>query len=59
MLFLFFINDLYFLTPALIAQSFISTAKLVMPTGTQTNEVNAEIETKLVIIETKISKCSK
>ena len=59
MLFLFYINDLYFLTPALVAQSFISTAKLVMPTGTQSNEANAEIETKLVIIETKISKCLK
>ena len=37
---------------------FVPAAELVMPTGTQTNEANAEIETKLVTIETKISKCS-
>ena len=43
--------------PAVIAQSFIPTAELVIPTGTQTNEANAEIETQPVTVETKISKC--
>ena len=47
MLFLFFfIIDLYFLIPAVIAQMFIPTAKLVIPTGPQTNEANGEIETE-------------
>ena len=54
-LFVFFINDLYLLIPAVIAQSFIPTAELVMPTGRQTNEANAEIETQIVIA--KVSKC--
>ena len=49
--FFFFIIDLYFLIPAVIAQSLIPTAKLVIPTGAQTNEANAEIETQLVIVE--------
>ena len=39
-------------------QIFIPTAELVIPTGTQTNKANAEIETKPVTFETKISKCS-
>ena len=30
---------------------FIPAAELVMPTGTQTNEANAEIETKPVTID--------
>ena len=47
-LLLFFIIDLHFLIPAVIA----------IPTGTQTNEANAEIETQLLIVEAKISKCS-
>ena len=42
----------------MISQIFISTADLVMPTGTQTNEENAEIETQQVTVQTKISKCS-
>ena len=41
----------------MIAQIFIPAAELVIPTGTQTNEVNAEIETKPVTVEIKISKC--
>ena len=56
MLLFFFIIDLYFLIPAVIAQIFIPTA--VIPTGTQTNKANAKIETQPVIVETKISKCS-
>ena len=42
----------------MIAQIFNLTAKLVIPTRTQTNEANAEIETQPVIIEAKPSKCS-
>ena len=49
---------LYFLILAVIAQSFIPTGELVMPTGTQNNEANAEVETQLAIIQAKIWKCS-
>ena len=42
----------------MIAQSFISTAEDVISAGTQTNEANAEIETQVVLVEAKISKCS-
>ena len=51
-----FYNHRYFLIPAIIAQMFISTEELVIPTGTQTNEANAEIETQPVIAEDIISK---
>ena len=54
----FFIIDLYFFIPAVIAQFFIPTAELVIPAGTQTNKANTEIETQLVIVEAKISKFS-
>ena len=33
-------------------------AELIIPTGTQTNEANAEIEMQPVTVETKISKFS-
>ena len=49
--------DLYFLIPTVTAQIFIPTAELVMPTGIQTNEANAEIETQPVTVKTKTSKC--
>ena len=49
---------MYFLIPAMIAQIFIHTAELVIPTGTPTNEANAEIETQPVTVETKIRKFS-
>ena len=55
---LFYVTDLYFLTPAVIIQIFISTAELFIPTGTQTNDRNAEIEMEPVTVETKISKYS-
>ena len=42
----------------MIARTFIPTFELVIPTGTQTNETNSEMETQPVIVETKISKCS-
>ena len=38
---------------------FIPTAELVIPAGTQTNEANAEIETQPVVVQARISKCSK
>ena len=57
LLLFFFIIGFYFWIPAVIAQSFIPTAELVIPTGTQTNEANAEIKTQPVTVETKISKC--
>ena len=57
-LFFFFIIDLYFLIPELIAQIFNPTAELVIATVRQTNETNAKIETQSVTVEAKISKCS-
>ena len=56
--FFFFIIDLYFLIPVVIAQIFNPTVELVKPTGTQTNEANKEIETQPVIAEARISKHS-
>ena len=50
--------SLHFLIPTVIAQIFIPITKLVIPTGTRTNETSAEIETQVVIVETKISNCS-
>ena len=35
-----------------------STAEILIPPGTATNEVNAEIETQSVVAETKIRKFS-
>ena len=58
LLVLFLIIDLYLLIPARIAQIFIPTADLVVPTGTQTNDVNTEIEIQPVTVEAKITKCS-
>ena len=57
--FFFFIIDLYFLIPAVIAQIFILPAELAIPTGTRTNEVNAEIETQPVTVKVKTSEYSK
>ena len=42
----------------MITHIFIPTAELVIPTGRQTKELNAEIEAELVIVEAKISKYS-
>ena len=49
--------DLYLLIPAVITQIFDPTAKLAIPTETQTNEANAEIETHPLTAETKTRKC--
>ena len=37
---------------------FTPTAELIIPTGTETNEANAEIETQIVTVEAKTSLCS-
>ena len=60
MFFLFFyIIRLYFLIPAVTAQIFNPTAELAVPTGTPTNEPNAEIKTQPLTEEAKTRKCSK
>ena len=56
--FFFLIIDLYLLIPAVIAQTFIPNVDLRIPTGTQTNEANGEIEIQPVAVEAKISQCS-
>ena len=56
--YLFFIIDLHFLSAIVIAQNFNPTAETVIPTGTQTNEANAETGRQLVTFEATISKCS-
>ena len=50
-------TDFYILIPTMIAQIFSPTAELIMPTGTKTNEANAEIKTQPVTVEAQISKC--
>ena len=57
--FFFLIFDPYFLFTTVIIQMFNPTAELVIPTGIATNEVNAEVETQPVIVQSKISKTSK
>ena len=51
-------HDLYFLIPAVIAQIFIPIAELVTPIAIQTKEGKAEMQTRPVIVEIKISKGS-
>ena len=55
--FFLFITHLYFFILVAIAQIFIPTAELVIPTGKQTNEANGETETQPVTVKTKLSKC--
>ena len=43
----------------MIEQIFIPTAELAIPTGTPTNEANAEIGTQPLTVETKTRKCLK
>ena len=57
--FFFLIIDLHYFIPGVIAQSFSPTAELVIPTSTQTNKANTEIERQPVTVETKISKFSR
>ena len=51
--FFFIIIDFYFLISAVTAQICIATAELVIITGTQSNEANAEIGMHPVTFETK------
>ena len=50
--------ELCFLILSVIAQISKPSAELVVPTGTPTSEVNAEIETQPVNVEAKIIKRS-
>ena len=52
----FFNIDLYFLTPALMAQIFNPNAELVIPIGILTKEAKVKIETHTVTAEAKIRK---
>ena len=45
--------DYTFWFPQWFEKIFISTVELVIPTGAQTNEANAEIEAQPVIVEAK------
>ena len=42
----------------MVTQILSHIAKLATPAGTQTNQVNAEIETQPVNVEVRINKCS-
>ena len=48
---------MYLLIFAVIAEIFNPTAELIIPTGTQTNEAIAEIETQSVTFKSEISNC--
>ena len=57
--FLFFlIIDLYFLTPAAIAQICNPFGELVIPIGIPIKETEAEVEIHPVIVEAIVRKCS-
>ena len=53
--FFLLIIDLYLLIAAVIGQFIITTAELVIPTGIQTNEANAELKRQAVTAKAKIS----
>ena len=57
-LFFFLIIDLYFLSPAVIAQIFNTVAELVIPIGIPATEVKAKMVTHPIIVEIIISKWS-
>ena len=56
--FFFLIIYLYFLIPAVIAQTFYPIAELVIPVGIPIKEAKAEVQIYPVIVEAKIRKCS-
>ena len=56
--FFFLIINLYFLIPAVIAQIFNRIMELITPIAIPTKETKAEMETHLVTVEPKITKCS-
>ena len=47
-----------FLIPAVIMEVFIVITEFAAPTGIPTKEAKEEIETNLVTVQAKISKCS-
>ena len=47
-----------FSIPAVITQILIPTTELIIQTGNATNEAYAEFETKPVIVEVTLGKCS-
>ena len=53
LLLFFFIIDAYFFILAVIAQTFIPSAELVIPSGIKINEANAETKTQPVTVEIK------
>ena len=55
----FLIIDLSFLVPAVIAQNVNPTSELLTSIEMPTNEVNAEIETQPLTVETETKKCRK
>ena len=57
-LFFFFIIDLYFLIPGIIAQIVDPMAELVISIGIPSKEAQTEIEIHQVFVEAKIRKCS-
>ena len=58
LLFFFFIIDLYFLIPGIIAQIVDPMAELVISIGIPSKEAQTEIEIHQVFVEAKIRKCS-
>ena len=56
--FIFLINDLGFLIPAIIANKYNILVELVIPIRIPIKEVKAEIKRHAVIAEAKIRKCS-
>ena len=56
--FFFWIIDLYFLIPVVIAQIFNPIAELIIPIGIPIKEAKAKIHMHPVIVEAKIGKCS-
>ena len=56
---LFYYNRLILFNSCMYCTNFDSTAEIAIPTETPTNEVNVEIETKLLIAELKTRKSAK
>ena len=56
--FFFLIIDLYFLIPAVIAQTFNPISELIIPLGIPSKEAKADIEKHPLTVEAKIRKCS-
>ena len=55
--FFFFYIRFILINASMIAKIVIPKVELVIPTGTQTNKANSEIETQPVIAESRTGKC--